>query len=253
MTSFAQNQRHTKYNEILNQIQNTLNSGANKNIDSLNHILKKSPEVCMNMRAIYYEGSILYVQKNDLDKSEKKYLECIEKAEKNKFKMDLPCYESLMQISVTKLFYIYRRRGEYCKALEIVSKYKKILKYSEFKSFLATTQYDLGNYEKAIEEFNAYIKISNSNTADKNDFQRNKLINFARIANAHSFIADAFIKLYKSSQNIIMLDSANLHYKKAYNNGNKFNKNFSYNSILYYSRLAKIEYYKKNYIKAISY
>lgn len=253
MTTSAQNKHYLKYENILNQIRNVLDGKSNKNIDSLNYILKKAPEVCMNAQAVYFEGSILYVQKNDIYESEKKYLECIKMTEKNKSEMDLPCYESLIQVSVTKLFYIYRRRGEYNKALEIVLQYEKNLKYSEFKSFLATTQYDLGNYEKAIKEFNTYIKINTPNTANKDGFQRNKLINFYRTSNAHSFIADAFIKLYKSSQNTIMLDSANLHYKKSYQDGNKFNKNFSYNAILYYSRLAKIEYYKKNYSKAVSY
>lgn len=138
-------------------------------------------------------------------------------------------------------FFIYRREGEYEKALYIVSKYKNVFQSNEFCSFVGINQYDLQNYEKAIIEFKLFLK------------KPPKLSSLYSIANTHCFIADAYVQLYKKTQNATLLDSANVYYRQSLTIGNKFNKNISYNSALYYSRLAKIEYYKKNYTKSVFY
>jgi|GEM_PF-627564 len=241
--SYSQKRYHPEYDETVNQILKTLHYEAKNNIDSLNRILKRSDHVCMRTLAIHYDASIYYLLKNDLDKAEKKSLECINKAKKYQSAMDNNCYSSITRISATRLFYIYRRKGEFDKALKVVLDYKKNIEHSEFLSFVAINQYDLQNYDKAIEKFNLCLQKSQKKHSDY----------LVRTANIHNYIGDCFVQKYKKTQKEIWLDSANQHYLKSYSNGNKFNKNNSYNSALYYSRLAKTEFYKKNYAKAIIY
>ncbi|UFH30654.1 helix-turn-helix domain-containing protein [Chryseobacterium sp. C-71] len=197
----------------------------------------------MQTLAVHYDASIYYLLKNDLNKAENKSLECIEKAETNKSKMDPDCYRSIVKMSATRLFYIYRRKAEYDKALKIVLTHKKEIEYSEFLSFFAINQYDMQHYSSAIENFELSLRKTRPDHPDY----------LSRTANIYTFIGDAFVQKYKKIQNKNLLDSANKHYRMAFVNGNKFNKNNSYNSALYNSRLAKTEYYKKNYSKAVSY
>jgi len=242
-TLYSQKRYHSEYNGTVNQILKTLHYETNDNVDSLNTILKRSNNVCMQTLALHYDASIFYLLKNDLYKAEKKSLECIENTKKHQSEIDNKCYNSIIKMSATRLFYIYRRKGDFDKALKIVLNYKKNIEYSEFLSFVAINQYDLQNYDKAIKEFKMCLQKSHKNHPDY----------FVRTANIHNYIGDCFVQKYKKTQKEFWLDSASLHYLKSYTNGNKFNKNNLYNSALYYSRLAKTEYYKKNYSKAILY
>lgn len=240
---YSQKRYHPEYDETVNQILKTLHYESKANLDSLNSILKRSKRVCMKTLAIHYDASIYYLLKNDLDKAEEKSLECIDNAKKYHSEMDSNCYSSIIRMSATRLFYIYRRKGEFDKAFKVALLYKKNIEYSEFLSFIAINQYDLQNYDKAIEEFNLCLRKSHKNHSDY----------LVRTANVHNYIGDCFVQKYKKTERVTWLDSANLHYLKSYSNGNKFNKNNLYNSALYYSRLATTEYYKKKYSKAIMY
>lgn len=254
---WAQNERHPEYDEVLNRIRKTLTYESRDNIDSLNSILKKSPDACMRVYSVYCDASIHYLLKNELDKAEIKYLECITAAKQNKPKMDELCYKSFIETSITRLFYIYRRKGDYNKALKILLKNNDVLKQSELQSFMAINQFDLGHYDKSIKEFEKYLQMVKLEESDSKISRQSTGLNqkrdLARISNAHNFIADAFVQLFKRTQNVLWLDSANIHYKRSYVIGNNFNGNTSYNGALYSLRLAKTEYYKKKYNRALSY
>ncbi|MCI3938799.1 helix-turn-helix domain-containing protein [Chryseobacterium aahli] len=242
-TLYSQKRYHSEYNGTVNQILKTLHYETNDNVDSLNAILKHSNNVCMQTLALHYDASIDYLLRNELDKAEKKSLECIERAKVNQSKMDSDCYRSIVRMSATRLFYIYRRKAEYDKAFKVVLAHKKEIEYSEFLSFLAINQFDLQHYNKAIEKFNLCLRKTQPEHPDY----------LSRTANIHNFLGDTFIQEYKKTQNKNYLDSADKHYRMSFVNGNKFNKNDSYNSALYNSRLAKTEYYKNNHSKAISF
>lgn len=193
--------------------------------------------------ALHYDSGIYYLLNTELNKAEKKSLECLERAEINRSKMHFDCYRSIVSMSATRLFYIYRRKAEYDKALKVVLAHQKEIEYSEFLSFVGINEYDMQHYGNAIEKFKLCLQKSKPDHPDY----------LSRTANIHNFLGDAFIQEYKKKQSEKYLDSARKHYRESFVNGNRFNKNNSYNSALYNSRLATTEYYKKNYSKAISY
>ncbi|HEU4496392.1 MAG TPA: AraC family transcriptional regulator [Flavobacterium sp.] len=157
--------------------------------------------------------------------------------------------------SVTRLFYLYRREGKLEKSLEIIMKNKDVMDPSRFQELMAVNEYDFGNYEKAIRIFRNSLQIIDSEhvkfqSPEKENVMRN---GFHRTSNIHNLIADSFLQLYTKTKKASLLDSAAVHYEKSYSRGNLFNGNIEYNKALYYSRLAKTEFYRKNYNKAVSY
>lgn len=248
--SWAQKEIHPEYKDVLDRILKVLHYEKQDNLDSLNSILKNSGNVCMETLAIHYEASGLYLINNQIEKAEAKSLECIDAGKFNKDKMHPTCYESTMRISVIRLFYIYRRKGEFDKAINIISQSKEFFKNYELQSFVATNHLDMGHYKKAIDLFQNSLKELSVHHRTF-DFTYNQSVRYSRTASIHQSIADAYVQLFQSSDEPSLLDSASVHYKKSYADGNMFNRNFAYNASLYYLNTGKIEHYKKNYRKAI--
>lgn len=250
-TISAQFDRHPEHGAVLDKIAQVLQYETKANLDSLNTILKKSNDVCMQTYAVYYDSSIYYLLRNELDMAEKKSLQCIETAGNNKSKMHLSCFETVVQNAAKRLFYIYRRKGDYSKALLILSKNRQNFKPVEYQSLQSINQFDLGNYEKAIAGFHVFLKAMNSERQVL-ALPVLKSINSVKISNTHSFIADSFLQLFKKNKQTKMLDSAVVHYEKAYLMVKSSSSKANYNASLYHSRLAKIEFYRENYDKAIA-
>ncbi|HEX8575210.1 MAG TPA: AraC family transcriptional regulator [Flavobacterium sp.] len=252
---FGQTTRHTECYDIRLRIVKALRFETKDNLDSLNGLLKKSPHKCMQIQAIYNEGSINYLLNSNFDEAEKKYLECIRLTRFNKSKIDELCYKSFILTSVNRLFYLYRREGKLEKSLEIILKNKDVMDPGRFQELIAVNEYDFGNYEKAIKIFRNNLQIIDCEHIKFQSPEKEKImkIGFHRTSNIHNLIADSFLQLYIKTKKASLLDSAVVHYEKSYSKGNLFNGNIEYNKALYYSRLAKTEFYRKNYNKAVSY
>lgn len=252
---FSQTTRHKECYNIRLRIGKALNYETKDNLDSLNALLKKSPNKCMQIQAIHNDGSINYLLESDFNKAEKKYLECIKLARLNEKRIDEPCYKSFIMTSVNRLFYLYRRKGELEKSLEIILKNKDVIEPNRFQELLAVNEYDFGNYEKAIKTFTKNLQVIDSEYIKFQPFEKERIKTngFHRASNIHNLIADSFLQLYIKTKKINLLDSAVVHYEKSFIKGNLFNGNIEYNKALYYSRLAKTEFYKKNYNKAVFY
>ena len=253
----GQNYRHSDYEEVEGRIFKVINKETKENFDSLNNILKHSKNECLQRHAVYNDASNYYALKNDLDKAEKKYLDAIIYIKDSKSVMLPYCYTSFIRMSATRLFYLYRRKGEYGKAMNIILKNREFLDPIEFKSLVGINDFDLGNYKKAISEFKTYLEnIKNEKDSHKGSDARlnqiHKKRNLARVANIHNFVADGYVEIFKNSGKKFWLDSANIHYQKAFVNGNAFNQNADYNIALLNQRLAKTEFYKGNFQKAIA-
>lgn len=248
----GQKEYHPEHSEVLDRITKILHYENRENIDSLNLILNNSGNACLQTLAIHYEASYDYLIKNRLVDAKSKSLECIKTAEINRTKMHKACYESSVRVSVIRLFYLYRRMGEFEKALHIVQNHKNKFKPYEIEVFSATNQLDMENYVEAIKGFKKAL-IGIRQETKPQTLPEIKLINLSRTSSIYQSIADAFLEIYKTSNDEKLLDSANLYYRKSRNSGNKFNSNLSYNDALYNSKLARIEYYRGNYKSAIKY
>lgn len=249
---FGQKEFHPEYEEVLDRVLKVIHYETKDNIDSLNSVLHNSGNACLQTLSVHYDASYEYLIKNNLNEAEKKSLECLRLADVNKSKMHTACYESAVRISATRLFYLYRRKGEFQNSLNVILNQKKIFKSYEISNFQAINDFDMENYEVAILGFKKSLSgiLSESNPQN---LPAITITNFSKSSNIYQSIADAFLEIYKNAGNVKLLDSANYYYKKAYVDGNKFNGNKDYNSALYYSKLAKTEFYRGNYKNSIKY
>jgi hypothetical protein len=160
-------------------------------------------------------ASVLY-KKGKYSEAKNAILSSLNQIENSRNTLQVPDYEGLKHIAITKLFYIEKRWGNILQGLKYLNYFSKGMSPVYKKKqifFLAVAYSELGNYTKSIELLNIHLKDIKFDVKNSlyNGFLKNR-----EMAAAYNTKGDTFVKWYKDLGESKLLDSAQYSYENAY-------------------------------------
>lgn len=215
--------------------------------DSTHYCLMKAKESISNL------CDSLKVDTGELERDyyDRKYTIVLKKGVKTLLEINIKklqldsCYFRVKSSVLRRLFYTEKKIGNFENALKYLDESEKL--YTFFSKDNRSILLQKGEIYKIIHHFDKgltslyqYLKKNNLSNKD--------------ISNANTLIAGIFKeRVIRNNESSKLLDSAEYHYKKAFNFAIKIPYKQDFTTSLYYWKIADLEFHRKNYKKALFY
>ncbi len=206
---------------------------------------------CEHIYGSIFEANATYF-KRKCDSSKKMCLEILRKLEQEALSLSDSCFFSLKAHTLGRIVYAEKCQGNYSKALEYISKSKKLINqyplYSKKYEFHLTYQSALIHFE--LEQYERTIGILKKETYP---LEGSTTPNRFNLASMHMTLGNSYLKSYERSLRSNYLDSAKTSYGEYYRWAEPIKSQTKHTQKLYAIKKGVIALYEKRHDSALLY